>query len=261
MPPSRNYWTTYKRPFAGWQAVIPATAEPEDTERLLQFCKQVLIAGEQEKVYRLVRESQDTNDSPNLIDLYIEYLRQKNTDPRDFGFGYIHEFAAFCGFGVKQTTLVCHYDLENQLASSEISNIVDLLARVRPDIYADLRGQLYRPVLIWGYKIVLKAYSTFFIELESDIWFPKVQGNWQDIDEDFAQYDWYFNTELAACHTPRLNTFLTKVRQVALEMGGSWGLSSLHDGRYNMNPLYIQVVNENGINLDQETDGGHGAGI
>jgi hypothetical protein len=261
MPPSRNYWTTYKRPFAGWQAVIPATAEPEDTERLLQFCKQVLIAGEQEKVYRLVRESHDTNDSPNLIDLYIEYLRQRHTDPRFFNFGYIHEFEAFCGFGVKQTTLVCHYDLENKLASSEISNVVELLSRVRPDLDANLFAPEWKPLDIWGYKHVPSASSTFFIELQSNIWFPRVEGYDEDWFED-GEIKLYDNYAIALCHTPRLNMFLAEVRQAALEMGGSFGISGLYDGgAYNMNPLYIQVVNENGINLDQETDGGHGAGI
>jgi len=61
------------------------------------------------------------------------------------------------------------------------------------------------------------------VSLETDIWFPWVVG-WRDDgeDSDGPAVQFRSNTEVAACHTPRLNRFLSAMRDKVLEVGGTW---------------------------------------
>lgn len=105
------------------------------------------------------------------------------------------------------------------------------------------------------------------IGLPSDIWFPYVWGRIEDIDrfqrdengnpcrdkqfnemyqprwDDVSQ--WYDNRELALQHTPRLNRFLQRVKQLGLDQGGTWQVE-----RAGSIKSSERIWNEEGIILD-----------
>ncbi len=84
------------------------------------------------------------------------------------------------------------------------------------------------------------------ISLGTDIWFPRVLGILEG-DQPLKPQPpkWYDNRELASCHRPRLNRFLSTVRQLALELGGQWRLNPPEGMAKN----YMAMVREDGIKL------------
>jgi hypothetical protein len=61
-------------------------------------------------------------------------------------------------------------------------------------------------------------------------------------------WQWYDNSELALRHTPRLNRFLRRVKELTLEYGGRWELS---DDQKN-DIYYWPMLSEDGIILDED---------
>ena len=79
------------------------------------------------------------------------------------------------------------------------------------------------------------------IELATDVWFPRTVGLLEEDAPWAPAPPSYDNSDLAACHTPRLNAFLAAVREAADE----WELLEPEE----IGVRYADMVDEAGIRL------------
>ena len=113
----------------------------------------------------------------------------------------------------------------------EVIFVGELLDRLRPDVPESHHHYIayVPPVSVWVSRLGVS------ITLMTDVWFPRVIGfleeDWPDVMLD--------NSELAACHTPRLNAFLHAVRDAADE----WATDNADD----FGTRYADMVSEDGI--------------
>jgi hypothetical protein len=77
----------------------------------------------------------------------------------------------------------------------------------------------------------------------SDIWQPWVRGLLEEDQEIDARFD---NRPLAERHTPRLNSFLSRVQELTQAMGGEWRYLP-DDSKFNWTGLYW----EGGVRMDE----------
>jgi hypothetical protein len=164
-----------------------------------------------------------------------------------------------------------YYDIDGGLRDEEVEDIGELLRQVRPT-QGDLPNywpELSEEEILEEKKSIDKTYksscsailfsgsmvskdneidygSYLFINLFTDIWFPKVGGFLEDQPVLYEDRVFYDNSELALRHTPRLNRFLANVRDITLEMGGTWHVDK--DGY--PTSRYEEQFNEDGIILD-----------
>ncbi|MDA0179051.1 hypothetical protein OJ997_01995 [Solirubrobacter phytolaccae] len=113
----------------------------------------------------------------------------------------------------------------------EVIYVGELLERLRPDA----------PEITWDHIAYVPPVSVSVsrdfvsITLMTDVWFPRVIG--------FLEEEWpdgmLDNSELAACHTPRLNAFLHAVRDASDE----W----FNDSADDFGARYADMVSDDGI--------------
>lgn len=113
----------------------------------------------------------------------------------------------------------------------EVAFVGPLLNRLRPDAPESTWDHI-----AWVPPVSVSVFRDFVsITLMTDVWFPRVIGfleeDWPDVMLD--------NAELAACHTPRLNTFLHAVRDAADE----W----FSDAADDFGTRYADMVSDDGI--------------
>ena len=131
---------------------------------------------------------------------------------------------------------ICWHE-EGTRREGEIVWVGALLEHLRPDALARESSFMgYQPpVTVRGDR------GSVTIELATDLWFPRTVGL---LEEDApwapapASYD---NSDLAACHTPRLNAFLAAIREAADE----WELLEPEE----IGVRYADMVDEVGIRL------------
>lgn len=131
---------------------------------------------------------------------------------------------------------ICWHEA-GQRREGEVVYVGDLLERLRPDVQGDEREYIaYVP------PVNVSVYRTgVVITLMTDVWFPRVVG--------FLEEEWpdtmLNNSELAACHTPRLNAFLHAVRDAADEF--------ITDSADDFGARYADMVSDDGIWLPEPT--------
>jgi hypothetical protein len=278
---SINYWTVSDEPeIASWKAEFPL-GNMADPRTVLPFVQKVLEAAEREEVYRVQRAPWRSGDLGLNLDLeyrsypggpsYGQYLEQVlNKTDKLISFpqlssspGYLPEYRVIA------PAKLGYYDLDGELMIEEVEDVGALLRRIRPIEYdlPDYWRELSEEELTHKKKIIDKSYkaegsaiffsgtlwpkdywpaqSTYlFINLYTDIWFPKVGGYLEDHSPAQSRV-FHDNRALAMCHTPRLNRFLASVRELTLEFDGIWKVDyPTYDEQYN------QQFDENGIHLD-----------
>ena len=254
-----NYWITRAdSSFAEWEAIFPPPANMSDIQRCLRCVQGILEAGEREAVYRVVetRRPLDFRAAPNWK--YAQYLEktlaETGTLPLfDMGLGVAENYD-----GVLRTPArLCYYDLTGKVTEQEVENVGLLLETLRPDDadWGSIFMEGVAPVTLLSRSVSLRERSKpsqrtgavqIKISLRTDIWFPQVLGLLEG-DQPLKPQPpkWYDNRELASCHTPRLNRFLSAVRQLVLELGGEWRLNPPEG----MAKHYMVMVREDGIGL------------
>ncbi len=86
-----------------------------------------------------------------------------------------------------------------------------------------------------------------WISLYSDTWFPALLGlTERDFADRIDTHELIDNRALSARHTPRLNRFIEKAREVALSVGAQWELDSEPDPIYQ---VYFEMCSDRGIRL------------
>jgi hypothetical protein len=256
----KNYWIVERKNcFARWYVSFPG--EPMcDPYRMLAFLKEVLAAGEREQVFRVVetREPNSFKVSPGWT--YSQFLEKMLVEQGRLVF--FEQLRAASPWRAEDgadltPAKICYYDLDGELTEAEVDDLGALLERLRPGDPTDPHWSYHRrnhmassnPIVLSG-QLGYKRYDGesdpsnlatpyLGIKLETDIWFPKVVGF---ID---GELDWYDNSELANCHTPRFNRFFATVKELAFELGGQWEMEDSDIVR-----SYLPMLSLDGIILD-----------
>jgi hypothetical protein len=255
----KNIWVVnHDLEFASWDAVFPK-GKMLDSWELWPFLKGVLEIGEQEAVYRVaqvgvIRNLPRPAERQSYAQLVEQYLTEK---------GKLLFFNQLdLGNHVSTPARLAYYEENGVLVEDEVSDLGGLIRRLRPE-KVDERDEYMtsdNPVTFSG-QIGIR-YSNGDLEgaclniyLHTDIWFPKVMGYLEDwgkgewgLSIDGTNRLWQDNRELALRHTPRLNRFLARVKQLTLEYGGTWGIDKSQDTVVR----YHSQWDENGIFLDTE---------
>jgi len=248
----KNHWICHRNDsFAEWRAAFSEEKMVSPWE-ILQFMKQVYEMGEATAVYRVHRTEGASSYRENSELSYIQHL-QKVLDKtgefigfKDFSSGPRRDIE---NEGFLATSRLSYFLETGEIAESEIGDIGKLLMQLRRDKIRHARNHMaaFFPLILYGQQGGWSEDGTPYrtsltICIHTNIWFPKVRGFPSE------PWQWYDNSELALRHTPRLNRFLRRVKELTLEYGGRWELSDdQKDDIY-----YWPMLSENGIVLDRE---------
>jgi hypothetical protein len=230
-----NFWVSSKEILAGWRGKFSFEAGLSNLDQQLSFLVKVNEAAEQEHVRQALEppigHSEYLKDSDSSRYTHAQYLQ-----------AYYFQTGEISYCSSISSTRLCYYDLEGKLVESDIKDAGKLLETLHPDKEWCRRNMSYGvPVrlIVQPERVssslskvnISDAQSTDVEEertvevsifLYSDIWFPWVVG-W--LEERRTPDDKYDNRELAQCHTPRLNRFISTVRELILDYGGNWSIA------------------------------------
>jgi hypothetical protein len=279
----KNHWVSSRdEEYACWCVRFPKEQMTNDWE-IFEFMKGVYECGEAEGIYRVVR-----TEEPNAGDSGITYVEcyengvlqgvnrivrtdepQPHAYRADSGISYVeylekvlHETGKYVGFRQQSTSIrqdkegflatarLSYFETDGTIVEAEVEDLGKLLMRLRPDQLDmeryDMAPSL--PMSLWGIKGGWykdgRPYETYVgICLQTDIWFPWIYGFPGEAKR------WHDNTDLALRHTPRLNRFLARVKELTLQFGGKWERSN--DQHIS---IYWPMIGEEGILLDAEVE-------
>jgi hypothetical protein len=274
----RNHWVASEEiRYANWQAKFPK-GQMVDPWELWPFLKGVLQAGEEEGVFRIAEvgagESPDYSGTSGQS--YTEFAEQiLIQEGRLTFFKDIERCNApawLCYYDLEGNLVKAEIP-----SRREFGGLGGLLRQLRPDVEQDSKGswlyQDYNPLGLYGQRGIAWKREDFpewtdkefeetdkfqqaylNIETYTDIWFPWVSGHLENEDRGwrtdiidgkvivYKEGELYDNRELAHCHTPRLNRFIQRVKQLTLDYGGKWSIDTRDDSK--------KYWNEDGIVLD-----------
>jgi hypothetical protein len=217
--------------FPYWKGIIFCS---ENKEEQKENVKRIYDLAYEEELSRIVKKGEHGGDSEILLGstkLDFHYVKKKGrfydesklskqgfTDKiNEDGLSLFDDCEEQCRFS--------YYNLNGQVVTEWIGCFATLHANLRSEKYVNvdkrtlaLDDHSLLPVTIDYYYNRDKECQEFEIFLNSDIWFPRVVG-WLDSEELF-----YDNSELAALHTPRLNRFLQRTKELISSLGGEWEL-------------------------------------
>ncbi|NPD28919.1 hypothetical protein [Corallococcus exiguus] len=244
-----NHWFS-GRTCAAWAGRLPPGAGPE---RLLGMARAILEAGAREQVWRVLETpgAHAFRAAPGFT--YADHLERLWREqglllllPGSHG-------AAPTEAGVwRAAARLAWLDEDDTVHEGDVEDVGLLLRRLRPDHAEDAERYMARvpPVSLWAplprSGVAAGGPLTVHLELETDIWFPRVVGMMEDeyADDLPPEADGlYDNRALAERHTPRLNRFIDAVREQVLAEGGAWSTAET------TMPRYAPMYDEQGIHL------------
>jgi len=223
----RNRWTIERETVLRWRAMLPR----DRVEDLTLWQRFALRYGEELAVYRVVAASD------------IDFDRAAHGPLDDFLDAH-PDLDAGTLLLKRQHTATARLAFVNAAGSVVEEDVTDLGAVLAAAPFeAPVR---HRPPL--RVRALLGAADATRVPVSistcSDIWLPWSSARYEEgaESEDFAD-----NTALAHRHTPRLNTFLTRLRGLTLQLGGTWEL----DRDVTNRDLFFEV-DDHGVLLDAE---------
>jgi hypothetical protein len=261
-PIRRNRWIiSQDYEFATWRADFPEEWRT-DPWKIWPFLKGFLQAGEEEKVYR-VRRTPETaygGPYPKPGQSYIDFLEEHLAETGELLFA--EQLCYMNSTTQCVLTQLAYYESDGTIVEKEvpIGMLDQLLRRLRPDI---------PKIDSWiGFAQAIELYGgddDLSIQLHSDIWRPHIAGFMEDYERQgwaigtdlngdpivHQEGEMYDNRELALRHTPRLNRFVQRVKQLTLDYGGKWtaeGCDDPNNGTWNedgivLDKLYHTLIN------------------
>jgi hypothetical protein len=274
----KNQWRIMENlEYAYWIARLP-TKKMLDKRRLWEFLKEVLIAGEENEIFRITETSKFGESDKkyyfniNRGESYISFADRVLEEEGESLIWQIGDSA----YGGALTKL-SYYGANGNVVEKELAYPASALKENRPELdeyyLYPIGAIVLSPVrggagydddydeLMDGEFIengVRYISPRLMIRTNTDIWFPKVMGGYDESMEDRGwdtrqedgkwvdpkEGEWYDNSELALRHTPRLNKFIQRVKQLTLNYGGTW--KTLHCDTADR---YHSQWNEDGIIL------------
>jgi hypothetical protein len=235
-----NEWGISDYEYAQWIICIPAPKNINNLYELLRFYKSFDVLSRNNKIYMIDEIEGEFKDSENFH--YIDWIEQTFLQT---------QFLMTPGIGgyvgptdnpkdsPRQTILteICFYDENNNIQSQKINNIRRILQATYDYERCDIT-----PIEIFGSSIGLErvlndTYDVhIWINCKTDIWFPWIPHRKGGV---------YDNRELAHCHTSRLNNFLSGVKELVLDIGGTFEIDCTSS-------FYEKQLSQAGISLDCE---------
>jgi hypothetical protein len=241
----RNYWVCWHDSLVNWAIKFPHPKTNEIAlENLLLFTKALLDAGNEEEIFMLRHTSAPYPFLLTTPQSYVDYCCEMARET-----GQLPFFGAVYGEQGIALTRLHYFNSEGEITSVELKHPQELMQQIHQRSLADDDFRYWSepgpPIGITSYGTVqLQRYHVInvAIDLYSDIWFPKVTG-WLEEQPAESRDELYDNHELAEKNSTRLNSFLRKIRQAALELNGEWlGGSEVHY-------LYEHMITDDGVRL------------
>jgi hypothetical protein len=249
-----NFWASMEDPLVAWYGEFSLEAGLTDPARQLSLLVGVHEVAERERIRQAVEPSE----------WHLQYLTESTSYTHaKFLQAYYDRTGELSLHSSVSTSRLCYYDLEGELIETDVKDTGKLLETLHPDrercrfnmsYHVPVQIQVFpRSVSLPGNVDTSSSQSTLEqktinigILLYSDIWFPWVVGWLEERRACGSNNDKYDNRELAQCHTPRLNRFISTVRELVLEYGGNWVIDSPPPDT----GFYSPMVTEQGILLD-----------
>lgn len=216
MSAADNRWRIEKNAILDWTGQPPLRAD--SPRELLEWTLSIIELGESTQVARFRREDGTYWTRAELTE-YLERGLAERSVVDAFGFS-----SRYDRIGSK----IAYHD-EDGVREGLIDDMGALLERFHgEDGYP---GHIRRlpPLMLGGHAISFEPdahmsahklpSSSVSLKLMSDIWFPWVP--WFGLREGERFHD---NRALAERHTPRLNRFISGLRQSVLDRGGRWDI-------------------------------------
>ncbi len=213
----KNLWIQTEHAFATWTADFDKDASAP--AKLLDTLRSTLISGEAHGVF-VPRSVPGLGYRQGASGTLSDLLDRRWQNER------ILDLADFSDSAAEVAASLCLYDRDDQLSQRFVT---DLGAELRaleptPDVIPLGFTKKFAPVKLFGPRLSATPCAlptSLRISLHSDIWFPYVHGGAHP-HADFVRY--FDNRELAQCHTPRLNSFLSEVAATVSKLNGTWRL-------------------------------------
>lgn len=230
--------------FAEWQITFPIQVFYTDALNILNFAMALLKAGENENVYTL-QAQQDAPLKNTISEISVLWNKTLEEENRISLFDL--QFNETWKWIISTASHICYFDKAGKIKEAAVNNIGTFLKELNrnSEMYSEgFREDAGAITLLSNDVSIHKKNSgqynpvVFNISLRTDIWFPKVLGLGLQNELDFSpKLKWYDNSALAFCHTPRLNNFLSQVRELALSHSGKWQLLQPENIAKNYEPM------------------------
>ena len=246
----KNYWVANpvpdRRNLGYWYIDLPNLPHSKRLNILLAFAQRFMEIGRQ---YNIIRFAGMGDISFKSDQDYLDYMNSVAMTTDEVPFFAIGREKDRSKIPLRIATRLCYYNLKGEIEEKEVDDLGALLRELRPDRSQALPYLMRceESIRVGGCYVTLEKEAPhdafMYIRLLSDIWFPIVQGY---MEEDYSFDETYRdNRDIAHCHTPRLNSFLADLRQLAEEVGGTWR----HDKP--MTYPYNLMFDETGVILDE----------
>ncbi len=237
----KNYWVSGRDIYGLWEAHFPnrISRDEENIMHFLGLVKQTLLFTEQFEILKISKLH------PSGAQSIMEYLPFLQADILA-GHGFL--LSDMDTWPSVISTRLASYTLSGQIAEDAVSDVGELLRRLRPEMVGEVVYDRHYMVSQRAVSILggISDYhgTSLHISINTDIWFPWVVGN---MEEDREPDSWYDNRELAQRHTPRLNAFLAAFKAHTLTLGGQFEFDLEREE-------YAPMVDADGIRLDWTPD-------
>jgi hypothetical protein len=208
-----NHWITCPvNGIVAWHAVFPGPRG--DIENFLTFGAKIVDAGKAHRVWDMHRyaagsgagETFESHLRSAALRGALPLFLRRREDPEPSG-----TVAVYGADGVREVVT---------------SDLGALLSELRPSRYRRA-VESAPPVVVKGgaYDVNRSEEIWVSVRLNTDIWFSRVCGLFEDTDDDADELpESYDNHEIAMRHTPRFNAFLREVQAATLVAGGTWAV-------------------------------------
>ncbi|MDH5181555.1 MAG: hypothetical protein OEZ39_15745 [Gammaproteobacteria bacterium] len=251
----KNLWVVENRPRATWVADLSDFSQ--SPEKLSDWLNETLQAAEKNSVYSVQQAPLINYDHSRDGELtgFLKHLYTSSGIVDLFDFAHSGS-SPVNGIRFQSSARICYFNTGGTKTESDVDDLGELLAGLRTDIPVEetvgLMTRGISPLFIQGAKINFQnpnesvwAYKTGQIKIRfslySDIWFPWVAGF---LEECFNVHRPHENHDLAQCHTPRLNQFISSVADSTRKYNGKWSLD-LEDSR-----VMAWMLSDDGVILD-----------
>jgi hypothetical protein len=211
-PFKRNHWIVHEdRSFGYWYAKFPP-GEMLNLWEQWAFAKELLRAGQEEGVYRIISARAEKPLEPNEPGTYGRYEEASGQSYDECVEQTLRKYERLRFFhdigGCRASARLCYYDLQGNLVEAEIVRPGKLLEEIRIDLELEPSGNYtswnYKPIELDGLGARIRERKEFpnrtdeeyeelkfgtmalRISIHTDIWFPKVWGYLEDVERNLT---------------------------------------------------------------------------
>ncbi|MEM9950387.1 MAG: hypothetical protein AAF846_02210 [Chloroflexota bacterium] len=204
--------------------------------------------------------------TPGLHGHIEDFHERSDYDYMDYVEEVVQKYELFPLFNTHHSTLsknsivskICYYNDLGDVETKSIDNAGQILRQTRSEALSLTHSSKYMsdaPPIRLGCQflpvkngMIAENWFVLLVTLHSDIWFPHVYDlldRGEALSKRIKYNQPYDNSELANCHTKRLNKFLASIRHETVKIGAEWSLDP------DAPPIIKDMMTESGIILDE----------